>query len=338
MLKLKFYLHAYYPFYVLFLNMKKILIIRLSSIGDIVLTSPVIRCLKQQSNCELHYLTKIDYKMLLSSNPNIDKLILFKNDLLSIINQLKSENYNLIIDLQNNIRSYLIKLSLNIRSYAIQKNNFKKLLFIYFGIDLLNNHVVDTYFYALIDLGIFNDKKGLDYFLPHQMKVDLRIAAPFIAWSIGASFDQKKLSKSQIIKICNKLNVPIVLLGGNNEKNMGEYISKNTKNTQTYNLCGNLSLNESAFLIKKSKLVLTNDTGMMHIACAFKKKIISFWGCTKPKMGFSPYQADSDSISIVFNPSSRPCSRHGRYCRFTKWGCIKKINVDTIYAAIQKLL
>ena len=129
---------------------------------------------------------------------------------------------------------------------------------------------------------------------------------------------------------------PIVLLGGVDEKALGNTIVKESNHQKIYNFCGQLSLDQSAYLLKKSSLVLSNDTGLMHIAASFRKPIISFWGCTKPSLGFYPYMSSYKSIQLIANPSSRPCSKHGHRCRFQNEGCVKTINSQIILDAISK--
>ena len=201
--------------------MQKILIIRFSSIGDIVLTSPILRCLKSQLSVELHYLTKQSYGMLLYNNPHIDKIILFK-EFQSTISELKHEKYDLIIDLHNSIRSFWIKCNLNVPTVTYQKNILARFIFINFGILLIKNHVVDRYFGAIKKLGILNDFKGLEYFLSPDLKVPFNIEQDFICWCIGASYESKKLSLEQIVNVCNTSLKTIVLIGGKNEYQMGQ--------------------------------------------------------------------------------------------------------------------
>ena len=315
--------------------MKKILIIRFSSIGDIVLTSPIIRCIKLQTDAELHFLTKKQYSMILASNPYIDKLVFF-NTLKLALNELKSQEYDFIIDLQNNLRSFWLKLNLGITAFTVCKQNWKKFLYINFGMNYLKDHVVDRYFKTVKKINVINDGKGLEYFIGPNINIDFDVQKTFIAWSIGGTYEQKVLSKEQIIEVCNKISIPIVLLGGDNEKGVGSQIIKESTNRFISNFCGALSLDESAYLIKKSCLVLTNDTGLMHIAACFKKLIISFWGCTKPSLGFSPYMADKESVEIVFQPLVRPCSKHGSSCRLTKTGCVKNISTNQILEVLYK--
>jgi len=331
------FLFPYYPFYVLFLIMKKILIIRFSSIGDIVLTSPIIRCIKLQTDAELHFLTKKQYSIILESNPYIDKLFFF-NTLKLTLKELRSQDYDLIIDLQNNMRSFFLKLNLRTTAFTVCKGNWTKFLYINFGINYLKDHVVDRYFKTIKKINVINDGKGLEYFIQPNINVDFDVKKKFIVWSIGGTYEQKTLSKKQIIETCNNLAIPIVLLGGDNEKDIGSQIIKESTNRSVFNFCGHLSLNESAYLIKKSYLVLSNDTGLMHIAASFKKLIISFWGCTKPPLGFSPYMPNEQSVQIVFNPLSRPCSKHGHSCRLTKKGCVKNISPTHILDIVNQVI
>tara|TARA_B100001250_G_scaffold376247_1_gene364417 strand:+ start:895 stop:1854 length:960 start_codon:yes stop_codon:yes gene_type:complete len=310
--------------------MKKVLIIRFSSIGDIILTSPIIRCVKLQTQAKLHFLIKAQYVSIVESNPYIDKIIVFKESLRDLINSLKVEEYDYIIDLQNSIRSYWVKRSLMLKSYTVKKKSWQKILFIYFGYNLLNDHVVDRYFRSIKQLNILNDLEGLDYFISNNINFKLDVDGKFLVWCIGASHEQKTLSVHQIVQVCNKLIVPCVLLGGKDEFGKGESVVQETRNKKVFNMCGKLSLDESSYYIQQSDLVLTGDTGLMHIAAAFQKKIISFWGCTKPQLGFPPYMADKHSVELVFQPHHRPCSKHGDYCRTSKGGCVKKIDPEEI--------
>ncbi len=314
----------------------KILIVRFSSIGDIVLTSPVIRCLKTQINTELHFLTKYKYHSLLVNNKYLDKIYYLESSFSSTLQELKKENYDYIIDLHNNIRSFFL-LRLGVKIIRYYKSNFNKILNINFGLKLNNKiHTVDRYMQAVKFLGVKNDGKGLDFFLDKNNKIDFNLNQNFIAWSIGGSFEQKQLSAEQVYDVCSNLLEPVILLGGENEKNKADEIINLTKNKNVFNFCGKLTINESAYVIQKCAVLLSNDTGLMHIGAALKKNILSFWGCTKPDFGFSPYMPGSKSIELISAKSKRQCSKHGSSCRFTKEGCVKEISVG-IYLRINKV-
>ena len=320
--------------------MKKVLIIRFSSIGDIILTTPVLRCIKQQLGVEVHYLTKKSFSGLLQHNPHVDALHCIDKEIgVELIEKLKAEQFDFLVDLHGNWRSLRIKKALGVPSKTFAKLNLQKWLLIHLGIDLMpRQHVADRYINTIAHLGVSNDHKGLDYFMAPETTVDVDLNKPFIAWSIGGSFTPKKLAAAQVADVCNKMDVPVYLLGGPKEVDEAEAIIEACGQPNIKNFCGKLSLDQTALLIKNSKVLLSNDTGLMHIGAAFKKSIVSFWGCTKPSLGFAPYAAASDSIEILSNISKRPCSKHGKSCKHKSLGCIKFIDSKDIEKAVLKLL
>jgi ADP-heptose:LPS heptosyltransferase len=133
----------------------------------------------------------------------------------------------------------------------------------------------------------------------------------YIGFVIGAKHFTKQLPVEKIISICKKINKPIILLGGKEDAARAEMI-ENAVGKNIFNACGKYNLNQSASLIKQATKVITHDTGLMHIAAAFKKEIISVWGNTVPAFGFTPYLPDPNSRMVeVKNLSCRPCSKIG---------------------------
>ncbi len=328
--------------------MKKILVIRFSSIGDIVLTTPVIRALKEQLKCEIHAVTKEKYKGLYTSNSNIDKVISFEKNESEIIGELQNEEYDFIVDLQKNIRSFRIRKSLQKPFGTFPKLNFKKWMLVNFKIDLLPDvHIVDRYFEAVKLLGVQNDGKGLDYFIPENEKVipsslDKRLSEKYVAYVIGGQHKTKILPAGKIAEVISGTNYMSVLLGGKEDFERGEEIVKLTGNNNVINLCGKLSLNQSASLVKQSSVVVTNDTGLMHIAAAFHKPVVSVWGNTVPKFGMYPYipgDRDKVVISEVAGLKCRPCSKIGYdKCPGKHFKCMELQNTDFIINSVNRLL
>lgn len=326
--------------------MPKFLIIRLSSIGDIVLTTPVIRCLKQQvANAEIHFLTKKSYQEIIEHNPFIDKKIFLDDRLNETINKLKDENYDYIIDLHNNIRTFFIKLRLNKKSFSFNKLNFEKWLLVNFKVNRLpQKHIVDRYMETVEGyFAIKNDGKGLDYFLPVKTNKEITPALPqkYLAFIIGAKHGTKKIPVAKIISICKKINCQIVLIGGKEDEGTAKLITESlTENI--LNFCGKLSINESAFVIKNASVVITHDTGMMHIAAAFKKKIISVWGNTIPEFGMTPYYGNNqiqNYKSQVLGLNCRPCSKIGYdKCPQGHFKCMINIDETAIEREVNNLL
>jgi ADP-heptose:LPS heptosyltransferase len=314
--------------------MKKILIIRFSSIGDIVLTTPVIRCLKlQQAGTEIHYLSKKSFQSILENNPYITKVHTIEKDVKEIADALKQENFDHIVDLHNNLRSMHIKQILGKPATVFKKLNFRKWLLVNFKIKVMPPvHVVDRYMQTVEKFGIKNDLKGLDYFIPGKDEISIHTFPSthqngYIGFVIGAKHFTKQLPTEKIISICKKINQPIILLGGKEDAERGALISKAVGPT-IYNACGMYNLNQSASIIRQASKIISHDTGLMHIAAAFKKEIISVWGNTVPAFGFAPYlPAPASKIVEMQGLSCRPCSKIG-YAKCPKghFKCMKEID------------
>ena len=306
----------------------KILVVRFSSIGDIVLTAPVVRMLKKQLNAQIHYLTKSNYVSLLKNNPYIDSMYQIENSINEVIADLKKENYDYVIDLHNNLRTQILKFRLGVPAKSFNKLNMEKFMLTTFKWDSLPKvHVVDRYLETVKYLGIKNDNEGLDFFLAESDKVDVSLfPKDYIVFVIGGQHSTKILPNEKIISITNKINKPVLLVGGPEDFERGELIIKNTNNS--INTCGKYSVLQSASLIQQAKMVITHDTGMMHIAAAFNKKIYSVWGNTVPEFGMSPYLENEQSKRIeVKDLNCRPCSKIGHAkCPKGHFKCMQKID------------
>lgn len=295
----------------------KFLILRFSSIGDIVLTTPVIRCLKTQyPNAEVHYCSKVQFKSLLEENPYIDQCWYYEGSIWPLLKQLRNENFDFVLDLHTNVRTLAIKAALGITSYSFPKLNIQKWLLTNFKIDKMPPvHIVDRYMSTVTALGVVNDNKGLDYFIPYRDEVESDWLPPshragFVAFAIGGQHATKRLPTPRLIELCKKINFPTVLLGGKEDFDTGEEIRQALGDQLIFNGCGKYNLNQSASLVKQSLLVFSHDTGLMHIAAAFKKKVYSIWGNTTPKFGMYPYKTPH----VILENNSldcRPCSKIG---------------------------
>ena len=323
----------------------KFLIIRFSSIGDIVLTTPVIRCLKQKfPDSEIHFLTKRIFAEIVISNPYLDKVLYLDNDLRHTIKLLQLEKYDHVIDLHNNLRTKLIRRSLGkIPFYSFHKVNTKKWIYTAFKINLLpHKHLVDRYMQTVQSLGVNNDQKGLDYFIPKEdtikeKDIPFSHSQGYIAIAIGAAHNTKKLPREMLKDLCVRIDYPIILLGGSEDFFEGEKIAK-PDNIKIYNSCGKFNLNESADIIRRSQLVITHDTGLMHIAAAFKKNVLSVWGNTVPSFGMYPYQT-TYQIFQVNKLWCRPCSKIGyEKCPLGHFKCMKKQSISDIVESVNYLL
>lgn len=334
------------------MEIKKVLVIRFSSIGDIVLTTPVVRNLKTQLlDAEVHFCTKLGYKEIVAYNPYIDKVHYLKDDLNTLVQELKEEKFDVVIDLHNNLRTRIIKLRLGVKNHKFNKLNWEKWLMVNLKINKLpNRHIVERYMETVAPLEIKNDTLGLDYFIPDKDKVPVTWLPEthqkeFVVYAIGANHNTKKLPFERMVELCDRINKPIVLLGDKNDALVGDKLVKFFERTPKsadkeegllelnkkaliFNACGKCNLNQSASLIKQANYVFAHDTGLMHIAAAFKKQIFSIWGNTIPAFGMYPYKT---KFTILENNKidCRPCSKIGfEKCPKGHFNCTKKIIFD----------
>lgn len=331
----------------------KFLVIRFSSIGDIVLATPVFRCIKKEfPNAELHFVTKRSFKIVTASNPYIDKFFYYEADLDGLIENLKIEEYDYVIDLHKNFRSIKIKHALKKKFFTIDKLSVQKFLLTKFKINVMPGvHITQRCLNTVASLGVKDDGLGLDYFIPEEDCLndnDLPIShiAGFIGIAIGGSYNTKKLPVHKLKDLCNKINYPIILLGGKEDAETGEEISSVDK-IKIYNACGKFNLNESADIIRKSKLVISHDTGLQYIACAFKKPILAIWGSTSPELDVEPYfgrqfmsvQKMPVYENIYLKLWCQPCSKYGtKKCPLGHFKCMENQDIDLIVNKVNERL
>ncbi|MEE4197703.1 MAG: glycosyltransferase family 9 protein [Bacteroidales bacterium] len=323
----------------------RFLIIRFSSIGDIVLTTPVVRCLKNQlDGAEIHYLTKPQFREIVEGNPWVDKVHVLQKPFAKTIRELKYLHFDYVIDLHKNLRSFRVKNQLKIISFSFDKLNKEKWLMVNFKKNRLPAlHIVDRYLKTLSVFDVQNDGKGLDYHIPEKDRVDVRslseeLVDGFVGVVVGAYHNTKKLTPEKIISICQKIDRPVVLLGGPADRDDAEKIKK-AVGQNLYNACGIFNINQSASLVEQANVILTPDTGLMHIASAFKKKIVSVWGNTIPEFGMYPYLPDPQSeIMEIKGLKCRPCTKIGfAQCPKKHFKCILDLDVDYIAQRIRAL-
>jgi ADP-heptose:LPS heptosyltransferase len=333
----------------------KFLVIRFSSIGDIVLTTPTIRCIKLQvPGAEVHFLTKQSFKAVTEANPYIDRFIYLKDNLSELISIFKKEHYDYIIDLHKNFRTFRIKQSLSCKSLTYKKETLSKFLLTKMRINIMSGrHIVHRCLDTLKPLGVVNDGLGLDYFI-----TDAEIVKPeaipeshrtgFVAIVIGASYFTKKLPVEKLQQLCTAIHHPIILLGGKEDVTEGEAIAA-VDREKIFNACGKFSLHGSADLVRQSLLVISHDTGLQYIACALNKKVLAIWGGTSPKLDVEPYYGEKQLVNmntktgyqnfLVPGLPCQPCSNYGlKKCPLSHFKCMKEQNVENIAAAVHGVL
>ena len=318
----------------------KVLVIRFSSIGDIVLTFPVLRCIKEQvPNSEIHLVTKKAFSELIGASGSVDQSHLLENSLTDLAKQLKDQNFDVVIDLHNNLRSRILCFQLGVkRTYHFRKLNFLKWILVRFKRNYLPKiHIVDRYFDAVKSIGVLNDGKNNAFHLNRELNVQEELnlqEKSYVAIAVGAQFETKQIPILKLKEIISKIEIPIVLLGGKMDQQKADKLIELLPEKSIKNTCGKYTLLESAAIVKNSKLLITGDTGLMHIASCFDIPIYVIWGNTTPSFGMSAYKPNGNESVHNFeiqNLSCRPCSKIGHHeCPKGHFKCMNEHNSEAI--------
>jgi ADP-heptose:LPS heptosyltransferase len=321
----------------------RLLFIRFSAIGDIVLASPALRCAKQQiPGVEIHFLTKKSMKAVSEANPYVDQFHYFDKDLSATIQELKACKFDYIIDLHKNLRTLRIRLALGVPYLSYNKLSVEKFLLTKFQVNrMADRHISMRSVDALAPLGVSYDGKGLDYFVPSEVIQPVFFPKGYVAFVIGASYATKKLPLESLKVLCSQIPHPIVLVGGKEEVADGETLAL-LDPTRIVNTCGTYSLHESALIVSKARLVISHDTGMLYIACAFEKNVIAIWGATSPALMVEPFMPiDSKALvfqSIVPDLTCQPCSNFGtKTCPKGHFACMKQQDLPEITRQVEQM-
>jgi len=328
----------------------KVLFIRFSSLGDVLLTTPIIRTFRIHfSNAEIHFLTKSQFSQLLENNPNVDNILRFNpttETMLQLIIRLQKEHYTYIIDLHGKLRSGLIKQFVNGKTYTYDKKHaYRKKLLKDHSLEPIAS-TVDLYASVLTSFDIELKSRKLDLYLPKNSEAITGIFLPnmnrklIVTISPGASWFTKQYPaeyyKALIKMIVERYDVHIVLIGTEDEKELTFELAKTADNNIT-DLGGRTSLMETAVIIDRSDVFISGDCGPMHMAAALGKPQIALFGPTHPILGFSPINDNAVVLSV--DAECSPCSLHGQQqCPFGHFNCMKEIRPERVFSEITKLL
>lgn len=324
----------------------RILVLRFSSIGDVVLTSPVFRQLHAQldGETEIHFLTKQAFVPLVEYHPAIHQAHGFTTDLTEVFDALMDLEFDYVIDLHRNVRSSIAKRKLQRLNFTVKKRNWDKWLLVRTGIDRLKGeHIVERYLDTARGFGLKDDGRGLDLVIPADAEVSADtlpagLRKGFVALALGAAHEGKRMTEGQLRAICQNSEWPVVLLGGEGDVEMALRLAEEF-GEHVWNAAGKFSILQSSSLVRQAKAVVAGDTGLMHIAAALRIPLVSVWGCTSPALGMSPWRPHPSSVSIEpEGRKRRPCSKLGNRCKYgMEQKCISTIPPTRISDALNAL-
>lgn len=309
--------------------------------GDVILTTPVIRALKKKfTNSKIDFLVKPQYLDVIRYNPNVNETFEFvvekSNELLK---QLKQNRYDAVVDLQNNFRSRKITYQLNSTVFRFKKLTLKKFLLVHFKMNLLKNSktITERYAAAVPDLQL--DDKGLEIFFPDKIQSKLDKKNEIIGFCPGSKHYTKRWLAEYFIELGKKLTAhkfTIALFGGRDDREICFNISKQIPNC--INLQNEDDILETAANMKECKLIISNDSGLMHTASAVGVPVAALFGSSVKEFGFVPYGI-KNLILENKSLSCRPCSHIGKEnCPRKHFRCMKDLTPEFVYENILRFI
>ena len=351
-------------------NIKRLLVIRLSALGDVILTSPVLEALqKYLPDTEIHYLVKETYAAAIKNNPRVTQLHLLNDNEEDLHAKFAELDFKAVIDLQRNSVSKRIKKKINSeKTLTVDKRNIDK-----FQMTLLKRkieipHIVSRYLDVLRPLGIpveANEFK-LEFHIPDEYlqtasvllfnspytsleptKTDSTIHAQTLEWTalewtalvLGGSYRTKQWMPDLWAKLIQKINGPVILLGGKGDSEYADLVLKELASFPypIFDAVGKQDFMISAALLAHSVRVVSHDTGLMHVAAALQKPTVALWGNTTPEIGMSPWQTPHFNAEVK-GLWCRPCSKLGfERCPLGHFNCMKKLTPETVFQALESL-
>lgn len=324
----------------------KILILRFSSLGDILLATPVLSALKQRyPDCIIEWVVKDNFQQALSTTL-INKIHTFHDNksFNDLVNELKHNSYDLVFDLHRNFKSWLIRRCFK-NVFCYEKRELKRFFLVWLKKRYSTLPVPVMYFQALIKAGINIPSKWdllFEINLNNEIAVMKKIALAdqnFLAFAPGASYFTKRWPQNYFAQLAELLNdeFSLVLLGnGTTDDAICSSIA--SVSPKIINLSSRLLFSETAVVLKNCKMLISNDSGILHLAECFKTPVVAFFGSTTEELGFFPY---STSFKVLENKDlkCRPCSHFGRKkCPRKHFDCMHSIKPEIAYKEVKKLL
>ena len=336
-------------------GLARILVIRLSSLGDVLLTTPVLRLLREYCPAaQIDFLTRVAYKDLLCANPCVDRVLLFdpQQGLRQTLHTLRQRRYDLVVDLHRTLRSHLLSRGvMATRKLTYAKRTARRALLVRLGWNTLRamTPVPELYAAPLRRVGMTAPLPPLELHLtpasrdamrtyvqqalPHSMEWPLLALAP------GAHWPTKRWPVERFAAVAQELaqaqRAAVVLLGGAEDVPLAQELCQRLR-VPVLDSTGKLSLMHTAALLQQCRLLLSNDSGLMHMATALRVPVVAIFGPTVQEFGFYPFKAYAQVISIDL--PCRPCSTKGSArCPRGHHQCMQQVTVAQVGAAAHSL-
>jgi lipopolysaccharide heptosyltransferase II len=325
-----------------------ILAVRFSSIGDVVLTTPLLRAIRLgYPAARLTALTKDAFVPLLSHNPRLDRVIGFKpgHSLRALASELRSQRFTHLLDLHDSLRSRALRLLVPGNWSSYPKHRLARSLLIHTKRDAYRDRrpVPERYFSAARGLRIEPDGGPPELFWAPEAETEvvdwLRANRAEglhpVALAPGAAHATKRWPTEYWQAVLGKLVAqenPVVLVGGSDDNPLCSRLAADFRG-RVLNAAGRFGLQQTAALLKRAPVLVSGDTGVMHMATAVGTPLVALFGPTVRQFGFFPYSQRARVLQVDLG--CRPCtSKGGPRCPRGHHRCMRDLTPDMVFQAL----
>jgi lipopolysaccharide heptosyltransferase II len=330
-----------------------ILVVRFSSIGDILLTTPLLRAIRTKwPGARVTVLTKRQYVSLVSDNPNATETFGIgpRQGVRSIAALIRNVKYSHILDLQGGLRTLMVRMLAPGPWTGFSHRRLPRALLIRFKHNTYHEHVPvpERYFEAAADLDVVPDGGPPEFFLnPASVekgeawlaRARVGQTRAMVAIAPGAAHATKRWPVDHWIKLVRQIvntGADVVALGGPGDSAMGAEIAARA-GAHVASAAGDLTLQETGAVLKHAAALISGDTGVMHMATGVGTPVVALFGPTVRQFGFFPYNAHASVVER--NLSCRPCSSHGGpECPLEHHLCMREILPDMVFTTLTRTL
>jgi heptosyltransferase-2 len=330
-----------------------VLVVRFSAIGDILLTTPLLRALRaRHPGARISVLTKRQYLPLLTDNPHVDEVfgISRASRLTEVAAQLRAIRYTHLLDLHGSLRTGALRVLAPGAWRGYSKRRLARELLIRTKRNIYRDDVPvpERYFEAAADLDVRPDGGPPEFFLNARAEeraltwlaqAGIGQQRPLIAIAPGAAHATKRWPVPNWVSLARKVigtGADVVVLGGVDDSALaGELVAR--VGAHAANSAGALGLQETGAVIKRAAALVSGDTGVMHMATGVGTPVVALFGPTVRQFGFFPYNAHAAVLERDL--LCRPCSAHGNAeCPLGHHLCMRQITADNVFTALCRIL
>ena len=330
-----------------------VLVVRFSAIGDILLTTPLLRAIRtRHPGARISVLTKQSYVPLLSHNPHVSEVLAVapEDGLPAIAERIRAVRYSHLLDLHGSLRSRALRRLAPGDWKSYDKRGLERGLLILTKWDRYRADVpvAERYFEAAKELEVEPDGGPPDFFISEEadcragerlVALDLGGERPIVAIAPGAAHATKRWPIEHWVELIGRITLTgadVAILGGPDDTHATGIIV-DAAGPNVASLAGQLGLQETGAVIRRSEVLISGDTGVMHMATGVGTPVVALFGPTARQFGFFPYRSPSRVVELAL--PCRPCSAHGsRRCPLGHHHCLRQITPDLVYPALAEAL